>query len=64
MTAIIVLNIVLCTFVVIGMLSLLAWGIAADRRDRTTPPGVGRHRAAAAEQRSRAQLGRALRLGA
>ncbi len=35
MTAIVILNIVLSAFVIIGVLSLLAWGILADRKDRT-----------------------------
>lgn len=63
MTAIVVLNIVLSAFVIIGVLSLLARGILADDRDRTKRP-TERRMTARAARRSRVRLGRALRTGA
>ncbi len=65
MTAIVVLNIVLSAFVIIGVLSLLARGILADDRDRgRTERPVERRITAQAARRSRTRFGRALRTGA
>ena len=52
MTAIVILNIVLSAFVIIGVLSLLAWGILADRKDRTARATV---RASRSRSRSRSR---------
>ncbi len=40
MTAIVILNIVLSAFVVIGVVSLLTRGVLADRKDRTARTAV------------------------
>ncbi len=64
MTAIVVLNIVLSAFVIVGVLSLLARGIVADSRNRAVRPVRGRRVTTGAARRSRPRLGRALRTGA
>jgi hypothetical protein len=67
MTTIVILNIVLAAFVVIGVVSLLAWGVLADRKDRTAGPAVptqrqGRTRVAPRSARaSRSRIGGTVR---
>ena len=53
MTAIVILNIALVAFVVIGMLALLSWGIRTDK-GRTVPVG----KIARRQSRGYARVGR------
>jgi hypothetical protein len=59
MTAVIILNVVFCAFVVVGILALLGWGILTDRATAVT--GYSRRRRTVAPVRARRAPKRALR---
>ncbi len=59
MTAVIILNVVLCTFAVVGILALLGWGIVTDRATAMT--GYSRRRRDVRPVRARRAPKRALR---
>jgi predicted negative regulator of RcsB-dependent stress response len=59
MTAVVVLNVVLCAFVVLGIVSLLGWSIHRSRQVRVATAAARRERVAA--RRSPATRGAQLR---
>jgi hypothetical protein len=58
MTLVVIVNVVLCAFVVVGICSLLGWSIHRSRQVRVAAAAARRQRASAARRSGAPQTGR------